>query len=82
MPIKSCYHEEDLGEIVVGIEPRGVRSEGVGYFFKAVTQVLLFFMAETWVLTTRMERALVNFQHRVARRITGRQPKRQGDKSW
>ena len=37
------------------------------HFFKAVTQVVLFFRAETWVLNTRMERALSSFQHRVVR---------------
>ena len=40
------------------------------------------FGAETWVLTPRIERALSSFQHRVARRITGRHPRRRGDGSW
>ena len=36
-----------------------------GHFFKAVSQVVLLFGAETGVLTPRMERALDNFQHKV-----------------
>ena len=51
-------------------------------FYKAVAQAVLLFGAETWVLTPRMDRDLDCFQHRVARRITGRQPRRQGGGSW
>ena len=43
-----------------------------GCFFKAVTQAVLLSVAETWVLTPRMERSLSSFQHRVARRLTRR----------
>ena len=53
-----------------------------GNFYKAVAQAVLLFGAETWVLTPRMERALYSFQNRVAQRLTGRQPRRQGDGSW
>ena len=53
-----------------------------GQFFKAVTQAVLLFGAETWVLTPRMERALGSFQHRVARRLTSRQPRRRVGGSW
>ena len=35
-----------------------------------------------WVITTRVERDLSSFQHRVAQWITGRQPRRQVDESW
>ena len=47
-----------------------------GHFFKAVVQAVFLFGAETWVLTPRTERALNIFQHRVARRLIGRQPRR------
>ena len=53
-----------------------------GKFYKAVAQAVLLFGAETWVLTPRMERDLDCFQHRVPRRITGRQPRRRGYGSW
>ena len=53
-----------------------------GSFYKAVVQAVLLFGAETWVLDPRMERALDNFQHRVARRITGRHPRIWGDGIW
>ena len=56
----------------------GGRPKGVGTFFKAVKQAVLLFGVETWVLTPNMERALSSFQHRVARRLTGRQPRQRG----
>ena len=65
-----------MGAIVTDFEPGGGGYEGVGEFFKAVTQTVLLFGAETWVLTPRMERALSSFQHRVAQRITGKKPMR------
>ena len=45
-------------------------------FYTAVTQAVLLFGEETWVLTPLMEKALDSFQSRVARKITGRQPRR------
>ena len=53
-----------------------------GFFYKAVAQAVLLFGAVTWVLEPRMERALDNFQHRFARRITRRQPRIWGDGIW
>ena len=69
--------------VVADFEPGGGGYEGVGYFFKAVvTQEVLLFREETWALTPRMERDLSIFQHRVARQLTRRQPRRRGDGSW
>ena len=51
-------------------------------FYIAVTQAVLLFGAETWVLTLRMEKALDSLQSRVARKITGIQPRRRTDRSW
>ena len=42
-------------------------------FYTAVTQQVLLFGAETWVLAKKMESSLDTFQGRVARRLTGRQ---------
>ena len=53
-----------------------------GHFYKAVAQAVLMFREETWVLTPRIERALDRFQHRVARRLTRREPSRRGGGSW
>ena len=47
-------------------------------FYIAVTQQVLFFGVESWVLTGKMEAALDAFQGRVARRLTGRTPRRGG----
>ena len=51
-------------------------------FYIAVTQAVLLFGSETWVLTARMEKALDSFQSRVAQKITGRQPRRGKDRTW
>ena len=48
----------------------------------AVTQQVLLFGAETWVLTRRMEAALDAVQGRVARHLTGRMPRRGRDGKW
>ena len=53
-----------------------------GNLYKAVTQAVLLFGEETWVLTQRMEKALDRFQSRVARRLTGKQPWIRKDGSW
>ena len=51
-------------------------------FYIAVTQQVLLFRAETWVLTKDVEAALDAFQGRVARTLTGRQPRRWRDGQW
>ena len=60
-----------------GADPKVSRS-----FYTAVTQQVLLFGAESWVLTKKMESALDAFQGRVARRLTGRQPRRRRDGKW
>ena len=60
-----------------GADPKVSRS-----FYTAVTQQVLLFGAESWVLTKKMEPALESFQGRVARRMTGRQPRRGRDGEW
>ena len=60
----------------------GVDLKVLGHFFKALMQAVLRFGAQTRVLTPRMERTLISFQHRFARRLTRRQPRWQGEGSW
>ena len=60
-----------------GEDPKVSRS-----FYTAVIQQVLLFGAETWVLTRKMESALDAFQGRVARRLTGRQPRCERDGRW
>ena len=43
---------------------------------------MLLFGAETWVVTPKMERALSAFLHGAARRLTGRQVRRDKDGDW
>ena len=42
------------------------------HIYLAVVQLVLLYRSETWVLKPRMQRVLVSFHHRVARRLTGR----------
>ena len=51
-------------------------------FYISMTQAVLIFGSETWVLTARMEKSLESFNSRVARKIMGRQPRRGKDGSW
>ena len=51
-------------------------------FYTAVTQQVLLFGEETWVLTRKMELALDTFQGRFTRKLTGRQPRRGRDGQW
>ena len=51
--------------VVAYFDPGGGGSEVVGEFLKAMTKAVLLFGAETWVLTPRMERAMISFHHRV-----------------
>ena len=56
-----------MGAVVADFEPGGGGSKGVMVFFlKAVTQAVLLFGEEMWVLTPRMEQALSSFQNRFA----------------
>ena len=60
-----------------GADPKVSRA-----FYIAVTQAVLIFVSETWVLTSRMEKALDSFQSRVARKITGRQLRQRKEGRW
>ena len=60
-----------------GADPKVSRS-----FYTAVTQQVLLFGVETWVLTKKMESALDTFQGRVASRLTGQQNRRGRDGKW
>ena len=51
-------------------------------FYIDVTQQVLLFGAEIWVLTKKMEADLDTFQGRVDRRLTGRMPRRGRDRKW
>ena len=48
-------------------------------FYIAMAQQVLLFGADSWVLTGKMEASLDAFQGRVARRLTGRMPRRGRD---
>ena len=60
-----------------GADPKVSRS-----FYTSVTQQVLLFGAETWVLTQKIESALDALQSRVARRLTGRQALRGRYGTW
>ena len=70
---------EEVGENAGDIEKGGRHATDLGEFFKAVVQQVLLFGAETWVVTPKMEQALSAFLHGAARRLTGRQARREKD---
>ena len=53
-----------------------------GFFFKAIVQSVLLFGADTWVVTPYVVLVLGGFQYQVARRLTGRLPRRRMDGKW
>ena len=53
-----------------------------GNIYLAVVQLVLLYRSEPWVLKPRMQRVLVSFHHRVARRLTGRQPRKGRGRGW
>ena len=55
----------------------GAEKRVSGMFFKAMVHQGLLLEADTWVLNPRIDRALESFMHEVARRFTGRQPRRE-----
>ena len=66
--------------MILGREGANLRVSRI--FFNMVVQAVLLFGSETWVLNPRMEWDLVSFHQTVARRITGRQPRRQDEGGW
>ena len=64
------------------LDREGADPKVSGNFYKAVAEAVLLFGAETWFITQRMEKALGSFWSRVARRLTGKQPRRKKDGSW
>ena len=66
----------------MGTWQRGADPKVSRTFYIAVTQQVLLFGAETWVLTKNMESALDPFQGRVASKLMGRQPRRGRDGVW
>jgi len=53
----------------------GVSERTVGLFTKAITQSVLLYGSETWVVTPQMLQPLESFTHRIARRITNKMPR-------
>ena len=70
------------GQLSRILSREGAHPKVSGNFYKAVAQAVLLFGAETWFLIPRIERSLDSFQHRVARRITGKHPRQQAGGNW
>ena len=54
----------------------------LGQIYLVVVQSFMLCGLETWVLTQRMKRVLGGLHYRVARRLTGRQPRRGQERVW
>ena len=53
-----------------------------GLFLKEVTQLVLIFGSETWVVIPRIGKSLGGFQAQATRRLTGRLLRRTPDGNW
>ena len=73
---------ENWGRLARILGREGAEPKVSHIFYTSVTQQVLLFGAESWVLTKNMESALDAFQGRVARRLTGRQPHRERGRKW
>ena len=57
----------------------GADARTSGQIYLSVVQSFMLYSSETWVITPRMERFWGGFHHRVACRMTERQPRREWD---
>jgi hypothetical protein len=60
----------------------GASPRVMGYFYKAIIQIVLLYGSESWTLTGRMIGRLRSFHHRVAGYITGRHIKELEDGTY
>ena len=60
----------------------GADARTSGRIYLAVVKSVMIYGSESWVLTPHMKRVLGGLFHRVARRLTGRQPRRGQEGGW
>ena len=60
----------------------GADARTSGQIYLAVVQLVQLYGSETWVMTPYIGRVLGVFHHRLAHRLTGRQPWRGRDGVW
>ena len=54
----------------------GATTRAMGMFYKGIVQAVLLCGCETWTVTPRMMKVLAGFHNKIARRISGRQPRK------
>ena len=60
----------------------GADARTSGQIYLAVMKLVLIYGSDTWVLIPCMKGVLGGFHHRVARRLTGRQPRKGWYRVW
>ena len=70
------------GQVAKILAKEGATSGTMAYFYKAVVQAVLLYGSESWVITTKMWRALNSFHHRCARYIAGEHIRQRPDGEW
>ena len=65
---------------ILGME--GVDNTMKGGLYVVVSQVVLLFGSEPWVLTPPLEKALEGFHHQSTRRMVDMGPKRHPHRTW
>ena len=60
----------------------GEDAQTLGIIYVEVVQAVIMYGSEKWVMTPRIGMVLDGFRHRVARSLTGIQPRRGRDGGW
>ena len=80
---KNLYRARDVWRRMLRILNReGAAPRVSGLFLKAVVQAVLLLVLETWVVASRIGKALGRVQAQVVRQLTGRLPGRTPDGKW
>jgi hypothetical protein len=64
------------------LSSEGASPRAMGSFYKVVVQSVLLYGSESWVLSKAMMKKLKSFHNRIARFLTGRHIRQNGDGVW
>ena len=70
------------GMLVRILDKDGATNYAKGMFYRAIIQSVLLYGVETWTVTPAMMKVLESFHNRVARRLAGMMPYRDGQDEW
>ena len=80
--MESAEREEELGASVTGTWKGGGGAWTSVMFYIVVVQAVILYGSKVWVTSPRIERNMGGLHHRVVRRLTGRMPHQNLDRTW